>query len=164
MKALRYVHQRTALVAAFVTGFAAFMFVYFLVIAGSSSPTPQMSASTGRLHGPALANATRHRAGVIHLSMGKGCGGSKSSSNGHVVLTKSGDAVCAQGGTMYAELLAMRTPHVVIIQMLTSSTVTIPGMTRYQAEYQHLRGLGVPKKLAHKLAIQVDHNPVFKQP
>lgn len=164
MKALRYFHQRPALIAGFATGFLAFLLVYLLVFSGSSSPPSQVAASTRGLHGAALANAIRHRPGLIHLSEGKGCGGAKSSSKGHLVVTRSGGAMCAQGGTMYAELLAMHTPRVEIIRMLTSSMVTQSGMTQYRAEYQHLRGLGAPKKLAQRLAIEVDNNPAFKQP
>jgi len=135
--------------------------VYVFVIAGSAS-APALRASTQGLRGAAAANAIRHMSGLTHMSLGKGCGGTRSSSNRHVVVTRSGGALCATGGTMYAELMAMHTPRTEIIRLLTGSWVTKPGMTPYEAEYQNLRGLGAPKELAHQLAIQVakSHNPV----
>jgi hypothetical protein len=163
MKALLYVRQRAALIAAFVTGFVGCLLVYVFVIAGSSS-APELRASTQGLHGAAAGNAIRHMSGVTHISLGNGCGGSKSSSNRHVVVTRSGGALCATGGTMYAELLALHTPHAEIVQLLTGSWVSRPGMTQYQAEYQHLRGLGAPQKLAHQLAIQVAKSHGSSQP
>jgi hypothetical protein len=129
MKALRYVHQRPALLAGFVTGILAFPLVYFLATSGSSSPAPQVAASIRGIRGPALANAIRHRPGLIHVS--ESCGGAKPSTNGHVVITRSkGGGVCAQGGTMYSELVAMHTPRAEIIRMLVSSKVTQSGMTQ----------------------------------
>jgi hypothetical protein len=162
MKALHYFHRRPALLAGFVTGFLAFLLGYFVVTSGSSPPPPQVAAAIRGLHGPALANTIRHRPGLTHVS--EGCGGGKPSISGHVVITRTKGGVCAQGGTMYSELMAMHTPRAEIIRMLSSSKVTQSGMTEYQAEYQHLRALGAPKRLAHKLAIEVDNNPVFKRP
>ncbi len=163
MNALLYVRQRAGLIAAFVIGFVGFLLVYVFVIAGSAS-APELRASTQGMRGVAAANAIRHMSGVTHISLGKGCGGTKSSSNRHVVVTRSGGALCATGGTMYAELRAMHTPRAEIIRLLTGSWVTKPGMTRYQAEYQNLRVLGAPKELARQLAIQVVKSHSASQP
>jgi hypothetical protein len=161
---LRHFHLSPALIAWCVAGLLAFLLGYLVVTSGASSPPSQVAAATGGLHGVALADAIRHRPGMIDVSMGKDCGRAKSTPKGHVIVTRSGDGVCAQGGTMYTELLAMHTPRAEIVRMLTSSWVTQAGMTQYQAEYQHLRGLGAPKSLAHRLAIKVDNNLVSNQP
>jgi hypothetical protein len=140
------------------------LLVYVFVIAGSSS-APELHASRQGLHGVAAGNGIRHVvSGVTHISLGKGCGGTKANSNRHVVVTRSGGAFCATGGTMYAELLAMHTPRAEILQLLIGTWVTRPGMSQYQAEYQHLRSLGAPKKLAHQLAVQVAASHRSRQP
>ncbi len=163
MKALLYARQRAGPIAAFVTGFVGFLLVYVFVIAGSAS-APELRASTQGLRGAAAANAIRHMSGVTHMSLGKGCGGTRSSSNRHIVVTRSGGALCATGGTMYAELLAMHTPprrdHPTADRIVGDQA----GDARYQAEYQNLRGLGAPKELAHQLASQVVKNQSASQP
>jgi hypothetical protein len=125
MKALLYARQRAGPIAAFVTGFVGFLLVYVFVIAGSAS-APELRASTEGLRGAAAANAIRHMSGVMHMSLGKGCGGTRSSSNRHIVVTRSGGALCATGGTMYAELLAMDTPRAEIIRLLCQGPREFP--------------------------------------
>lgn len=150
MKALGYINERRVLVGAFMAGAAMFLLVYFLFIAGPSTSTVIARASTPTPHRSAATNRIRHIPGLIHISEGvKGCGSAKSST-GHVVVTKSGNLMCAQGGTMYANLMAMHTPRTVINMMvLQSGPDSING--KVTPEYQTLRGLGVPKQLARKL-------------
>jgi len=151
MKALGYINERRVLVGGFMAGAAMFLLVYFLFIPGPATRTVIARASRPTApHGAAAANAIRHIPGLIHISEGvKGCGSAKSST-GHVVVTKSGNSMCAQGGTMYANLMAMHTPRTVINMMvLQYGPDSING--KVTPEYQTLRGLGVPKQLARKL-------------
>jgi hypothetical protein len=162
MKALRYINERRVLVGWFIAGATMFLLVYFLLIAGPSTRTVIARAPSPTPQGAATANTIRHTPGLTHISEGvKGCGSAKSST-GHVVVTKSGNSMCAQGGTMYANLMAMHTPRGEIIQMLLGTgTESINGVP--VPEYEVLRGLGVPKKLAHKLAMRIEKtSPLFK--
>ena len=163
MRALRYLLERAPLLGTFAAGFGAVMLVYLLTSGGSASRLGALHASLSTSPHRTPAGTSRPGTGLIHISLGKGCGSART--HGHMIITRSKNgAMCAQGGTMYGELKAMHTPRAVMLSMLTSSRVTIPGVSPYRAEYQQLRGLGVPKKLARQLALHVVKDPFYYQP
>jgi len=159
--AVRYINEGRALLGAFATGASMFLLVYFLLIAGPSTRTGPF-AQQRVLRVPAAVKATVHKPGFTHISMGGGlaCGQAEhTGSNSRVVVTKTRNgSMCAQGGSMYGQLVAMHSPRrAIILMLLQHGPTTINGVA--QPEYQLLRQLGAPQKLARQLTALIGNHP-----